>query len=119
MTAADPKAQLAAETCRAIKAGDPAMSGADRQALEALTPAWTVSEDGLSLQRELHFPSYIAGLNALDQIAGLAMQINHHPDLHLGYKRLGITWTTHASGGLSRNDFIGAAKVDALFPAQP
>jgi 4a-hydroxytetrahydrobiopterin dehydratase len=48
-------------------------------------------------------------------VGRLAEEEQHHPDLHItGYRNLRIDLTTHAIDGLSENDFILAAKIDAL-----
>ena len=54
----------------------------------------------------------------MNNLGALAEREQHHPDLHLeGYRRVWIEIYTHAIGGLSENDFILAAKIDALAPA--
>jgi 4a-hydroxytetrahydrobiopterin dehydratase len=48
-------------------------------------------------------------------VAFIAHQQDHHPDMTLSFSRCKLTWNTHSVGGLSRNDFICAARVDAIF----
>jgi 4a-hydroxytetrahydrobiopterin dehydratase len=50
----------------------------------------------------------------VNAVAWIANQEMHHPDICLGYNYCEITFTTHAIDGLSRNDFICAAKIDRL-----
>ena len=50
----------------------------------------------------------------VNAVAWVAHQQDHHPDLEVGYNRCKIVYTTHAVGGLSLNDFICAAHIDAL-----
>lgn len=57
------------------------------------------------------FHETIAFVNAL---AWVAHREDHHPDLSVGYNRCAVRFNTHAVGGLSVNDFICAAKLDAL-----
>ncbi|MGH7739434.1 MAG: 4a-hydroxytetrahydrobiopterin dehydratase, partial [bacterium] len=52
----------------------------------------------------------------VNAVAFIAHQENHHPDLEVGYKICRTRYSTHAIGGLSENDLICAAKVEALFP---
>jgi 4a-hydroxytetrahydrobiopterin dehydratase len=53
----------------------------------------------------------------INNVAALAEREQHHPDLHIeGYRRVWIEIFTHAVGGLSENDFILAAKIDAITP---
>lgn len=50
----------------------------------------------------------------LNAVADIAERENHHPDMHASYNRVTLELSTHAIGGLSENDFIVAAKIDAL-----
>jgi 4a-hydroxytetrahydrobiopterin dehydratase len=56
----------------------------------------------------------MAFVNAL---AWIAHAEDHHPDIEVGYRNCHVRYSTHAIGGLSENDFICAAKIDALLPA--
>ena len=59
--------------------------------------------------------NFAAAVEFITDITDIAEAENHHPDLHLtGYRNLAIELWTHAIGGLSENDFILAAKIDAL-----
>ncbi|MCP4902832.1 MAG: 4a-hydroxytetrahydrobiopterin dehydratase [bacterium] len=66
-----------------------------------------------TFQFEDHFKT-IAFVNAL---AWISHREDHHPELVVGYNTCGVTYSTHTVGGLSRNDFVCAAKVDALVEA--
>ncbi|MFZ5895793.1 MAG: 4a-hydroxytetrahydrobiopterin dehydratase [Myxococcota bacterium] len=57
------------------------------------------------------FPETMLFVNA---VAAVAHREDHHPDLEVGYKTCKVRFTTHAVGGLTENDFISAAKVNAL-----
>ena len=57
------------------------------------------------------FHQTMAFVNA---VAWIAIKEDHHPDLTVGYDKVGVVYTTHAIGGLSENDFICAAKIDRL-----
>lgn len=76
---------------------------------------WRLDDTGKSMRRALRFRNFVQALAALNRIAELAEQEQHHPDIHLtGYRVLTIDLTTHAVAGLSENDFILAAKIDRL-----
>jgi len=61
---------------------------------------------------------FVQAISLVNQIAEIAEDEQHHPDLHLtGYRHLEIVLTTHAIGGLSENDFIVAAKIDGAMNA--
>lgn len=85
-----------------------------RRYLEA-TPAWELSEAATAISRKFNCGNFVKAVKLIQQIAELAEQEQHHPDLHLtGYRHLQVELTTHAIGGLSENDFIVAAKIDRL-----
>jgi 4a-hydroxytetrahydrobiopterin dehydratase len=75
-------------------------------------PRWSLRGD--RLERDLRFPDFPAAVRFLDDVAGVAQEQDHHPDLLLRYRDLRVTFWTHTVGGLSENDFIMAAKVDRL-----
>ncbi len=82
-------------------------------------PDWQVIYEK-SLQRRFDFKNFLAAVNFINQIAAVAEQEGHHPDLHLtNYRKLTIELSTHSIGGLSENDFIMAAKIDDLFQSLP
>ncbi len=78
-------------------------------------PLWKLKEDGKSISREYNMKNFMAAVKFINQIADIAENENHHPDIHLvGYRKLRIDLSTHAVGGLSENDFILAAKIDQI-----
>lgn len=92
----------------------PALSAAGCQPLLAELPGWTLA-DG-ALQRVFSFDSYGRMMGFVAALAWLAEREDHHPDLHITWGRCTVRWHTHSVGGLSINDFICAAQVDALRP---
>lgn len=85
-----------------------------RQLMPQLSVDWKVSNDNKSIKRDLRFADFHETMAFVNGLAWMAHQENHHPDLEVGYNYCRILYTTHALGGLSMNDFICAAKVDAL-----
>ena len=106
--------ELSRQHCEACNALTPTLHRDEVEALRGeLDPGWTVV-DGRRLRRHLEFPDFRSAFATASAIAGLAEQEGHHPELCLGWGRLDIDITTHAINGLSRNDFILAAKIDSL-----
>lgn len=101
--------------CTACAPGTPALSP-DRasELLGQLAPDWRLSEDGGSLKRSFGFEDFYRTMAFVNAVAWIANAEDHHPDLELGYNYCRVTFSTHSVGGLSENDFICAAKVDAL-----
>jgi 4a-hydroxytetrahydrobiopterin dehydratase len=78
-------------------------------------PGWSLSADGKSITRVFELAGFAAAAALIGQIAPAADGLNHHPDLHLTkYRRLEIVLTTHSVGGVTENDFMLAAKIDAM-----
>jgi ribosome biogenesis GTPase len=83
-------------------------------ALLAQLPDWQI--DGNRLVREFLFRDYHETIEFVNALAFMVHREDHHPDLQVGYRRCTASWTTHSAGHrLSENDFICAAKADALY----
>ena len=94
--------------------GAPALDDALVQALLAAVPDWHV--DGNRLEREFAFRDFHETMEFVNALAFMIHREDHHPDLTLGYRRCTAAWTTHSAGNrLTDNDFICAAKADALY----
>jgi 4a-hydroxytetrahydrobiopterin dehydratase len=107
--------QLVRKKCKPCEGGvDPCPLEAAEQQLEEL-PGWYLSHDGQRIRKDWTVHNFMAGMAFFEAIAEVAEQDGHHPDLHLaGYRNVSIELWTHAIGGLSENDFILAAKIDAI-----
>lgn len=66
------------------------------------------------IRKTYPFSNYYETMAFVNAAAYIAHTQDHHPDMRIGYKTCEITYTTHAVGGLSENDFICAAAIDAL-----
>jgi 4a-hydroxytetrahydrobiopterin dehydratase len=82
-------------------------------ALATLTPAWR--REGDSIVAELECSDFASAIALVNAIAAEAERADHHPDILIhGYRRLTITLSTHAAGGLTQRDFALAVAIDAL-----
>ena len=105
-------------SCAPCRGGIPAMGAAEASiAMAGLHPDWRLAEDGKSLRRNLLFRNFYRTMSFVNALAHVANAEDHHPDLELGYNYCRVRFTTHEIDGLSENDFICAAKLDALLPA--
>lgn len=75
---------------------------------------WSIDEDGRTIRREFRFKNFYRTMSFVNAVAWIANREDHHPDMEVGYNRCLVQFSTHAIGGLSDNDFICAAKIDAL-----
>lgn len=104
---------LARERCVELPAGTPPLTTKDARLLAgAIAPEWRIN-DG-KIRREFIFKTFNAAFGLATRIALLAEAQNHHPELEVAWGRLVVRLTTHSVGGLSRNDFIMAARIDRL-----
>ena len=98
--------------------GAPALAPATIQARLPEVPEWQAI-DG-TIAREFSFADYRATIAFVNAIAAMAEEQNHHPEMTVGYRRCTVTYTTHSAGGaLSDNDFICAARADAIYLQGP
>ena len=105
------------EKCSVPKKGGPHLTEASVAELKPQIPDWDVIEldDILRLRRVFKFKNFVQALSFTNKVGEIAEEQDHHPALMTEWGRVTVTWWTHAVGGLHRNDFIMAAKCDALF----
>ncbi len=110
--------ELTGRRCQPCEGGvDACTLEFSQQQLKSLD-RWQLSDDGKLISRRWQLKNFVGALALANKIGELAELEQHHPDIHLtGYRHLRVDLTTHAIGGLSENDFILAAKIDALSEA--
>ena len=103
--------QLLASHCRGGNVS--AMSSAEVVAQLTALAQWAF--DAGALKRVFRFKNYYETLAFVNAVAYMVHQEDHHPDLQVGYNRCEIRYNTHSVDGISENDFICAAKADAIY----
>jgi 4a-hydroxytetrahydrobiopterin dehydratase len=106
--------KLSERKCARCKPGTPPLSEAQQAELGREIPGWT-NEAGKKIRREFTFPTYATGVSWVSKIAALADAEAHHPDIHIYYRKVVVESWTHTVNGLSENDYILAAKLDAAY----
>lgn len=103
--------------CVPIGGGEPTVSEEEMLLFLPQVPAWQVVEqDGVKrLERVFKFKDFRHALAFTDRVGELAEEQGHHPALLTEWGRVTVTWWTHKIGGLHRNDFIMAAKLDQAY----
>jgi 4a-hydroxytetrahydrobiopterin dehydratase len=104
---------LAKRKCKPCEGGVAPYSSEQAQELLKQLKGWIV-EDG-KLVKLYPFRNYHETMAFVNALAWISHREDHHPDLQVGYNKCRVEYSTHAIGGLSENDFICAAKADALF----
>jgi 4a-hydroxytetrahydrobiopterin dehydratase len=75
-------------------------------------PGWELRDGRIS--KTFNFKNYYETLAFVNAGAWISHREDHHPDLEVGFNKVGVSYSTHSVGGLSENDFICAAKMDSL-----
>lgn len=107
---------LTGKRCVPCEGGVPALTADEIAPLLAQVSGWSL--DGSRLTKTYRFPDFAEALAFVNRAGAVAEAEGHHPDLFLGWGRVGVELTTHAIGGLTENDFILAAKLDEVLRAR-
>lgn len=100
------------ENCRKIELGQRPLTGSESGELSREVPQWALRDSSIS--RELSFKGFREAIGFVNEVAVVAEAQDHHPDICISYNKVDLRLTTHKAGGLTRNDFIMAAKIDAI-----
>jgi 4a-hydroxytetrahydrobiopterin dehydratase len=108
-------AELASKRCIPCEGKTKALSKDEAlDLLKKLDPRWNLLYEGKKIEATFEFKNYFRTTAFINAVAWIAHQEDHHPDIKFGYSSATVSYWTHAINGLSENDFICAAKVDAL-----
>jgi len=94
--------------------GGAALGRAEAAALLTEIPGWELNDTASEVSRLFRFKNYYETIAFVNALAWIVHREDHHPDLEVGYNRCRVRFSTHSVKGLSENDFICAAKINAL-----
>lgn len=107
--------KLADQQCKPITTADGLLSPQQlEQYLNELDDLWQLDSHAPVICREFRFNDYHRTIEFVNKVAEIIHQQDHHPEMHISYNRCMIEFTTHSIQGLSKNDFICAAKINQL-----
>ncbi len=86
----------------------------ERAAAIAELPDWSLTREGLAMERKFKFTNFVEAFGFMARVAILAEKADHHPEWFNVYNKVEITLTTHDAGGLSSRDIALAKEIDAL-----
>jgi 4a-hydroxytetrahydrobiopterin dehydratase len=109
----DTSLDLVKKTCKPCEGGVAPLKAAEIDRLLSHLQGWE-HRDGM-ITKTFSFPNYWQTIAFVNASAWIAHREDHHPQLSVGYNTCRVDYWTHAINGLSENDFICAAKIDALF----
>ncbi len=104
--------ELVAQKCKPCEGGVAPLSSEEIERLLRQLDGWAY-RDGV-ISKTFRFPNHWQTMAFVNAVAWISHREDHHPDLHVGYNTCRVDYCTHAIQGMSENDFICAAKVDAL-----
>lgn len=108
----DNASDLASLKCKPSTAATPPLSQDKINMLLKQLDGWV--QHGKIISKTFDFTNYHQAMSFVNAVAWVSNQEDHHPELTVSYNKCKVEYTTHSVNGLSENDFICAAKVDAL-----
>lgn len=102
------------EHCVPCEGNMPPLSKDEVNQYLAETSGWTANIDFTLIERKFEFNGFNKTINFINALAWIVNKEGHHPSLEVGFNYCIVKFTTHAIKGLSKNDFICAAKINAL-----
>ena len=106
--------ELARRKCKPCEGGVAPLTPEQVKPMLKGLPGWTLEANGM-ITRTYKFANYYQTMAFVNAAAWVSHREDHHPDMAVGYNACRVSYITHAISGLSENDFICAAKMDALF----
>ena len=107
---------LTAKTCIPCRGGIAPLTREEANSLLGEVSGWALDEAASRIERKFRFDDFAASLDFVNKVGALAEADGHHPDISLGWGYCTIVFYTHKIQGLHENDFIMAAKVNAVNP---
>ena len=104
---------LAKRRCVPCEGGVSPCSDDEARTMLKSLKGWIIENN--TLVKLYPFTNYYQTMAFVNALAWISHREDHHPDLQVGYNKCRVEYITHAIGGLSENDFICAAKCDALY----
>ena len=105
---------LARRACVPCRGGVPVLTREAAERLHIEVPDWTLEDEARRIERRFRFNTFEAAFAFVSRVADIAENQGHHPDISFGWGYATVSLQTHVIGGLHANDFIVAAKIDAL-----
>jgi 4a-hydroxytetrahydrobiopterin dehydratase len=108
---------LTEKTCVPCRGGIPPLTENEAHVFAREVPEWTLTHSATRIERAFRFGDFVAALDFVNKVGALAEEEGHHPDIAFGWGYATVELYTHKIKGLHENDFIMAAKIDAIASA--
>src|SRR5688500_1156659 len=104
---------LTAQKCKPCEGGVDPLTAGEVETLLGQLKGWRLASGAIT--KTYSFDNHYEAVAFLNAAAWISHREDHHPDITVGFNTCHVAYKTHAINGLSDNDFICAAKLDALF----
>ncbi len=105
---------LTAKTCVPCRGGVPPLPRQEAEAYLQQVPRWRLTHDATRIEGRFEFQDFRSAMEFVNKVGEVAETEGHHPDITFGWGYANVVFYTHKIKGLHENDFIMAAKVNAL-----
>jgi len=102
-------------SCEPCRGGIPPLSESEAEALLTETPKWSLIDNSTKIKRNFAFDNFVDALAFVNKLGELCESEGHHADISFGWGYCEVTFYSHKIGGLHKNDFIMAAKLNTLY----
>lgn len=109
-----PERELASKNCEPCKGGVAPIGQDELRDMMGQLDGWSLSRQDAVISRRFEFKGFAKAVEMANLAAWLGNKQGHHPDISFGWGYCEVSFTTHEAGGLTENDFICAARLDAL-----
>lgn len=109
--------ELTGKICTPCRGGIPPMTPNEANQYIGQTPGWALLSESTRIERTFKFDDFKNALEFVNEVGALAETEGHHPDIRFGWGYCIVELYTHKINGLHENDFIMAAKINALAEA--
>jgi 4a-hydroxytetrahydrobiopterin dehydratase len=107
---------LTNQKCIPCEGGEVPLDAKDEDSFHSEVPVWGIHREGKHyIERNFKFKDFSQAMKFVNGVAKLAEDQGHHPEIGITWNKVTLILHTHAIGGLSKNDFIMAAKIDEIY----
>jgi 4a-hydroxytetrahydrobiopterin dehydratase len=105
---------LSSKTCTPCRGGVPPLTRTEAERYSGQAPGWALVDEARAIERSFKFKDFKEAMDFVAKLGNLAESEGHHPDISFGWGWAKVSWQTKKIKGLHENDFIMAAKTNAL-----